>query len=226
MFVYTYLLGGYPYNLIKNGGLFRLITIWNQLIHSATFTLSVFGDFISYVNPNAERTRLVRIRDTLFNGLALPLGIFISTGFWAMNLRDKKLLMKSPKYFPLWKNHLLHTFPLVITLLDNFLVDHKRRDDKHGLKLLLFVMTCYTSFALFLGYYNGHWVYPYLRDMNHAMRVGFIIAHLALPTLCYYIGGFLYDLSWSNRHYANDCPIKIKIDSICGQKKKAENVIR
>ena len=190
--------------------------------------MTVFCDFLSHVKPNAERTRLVRIRDTLFNSLALPLGIFISTGFWTLYFQDKKLLMRNPQatVMPIWKNHALHTFPIVISLLDNFLIDHKRRDEKHGLRLLLLVMTSYTSLALFLGYYHGYWVYPYLRDMNHFMRIGFIIVHLALPALFYYVGGILYDLAWSNREYANDCPIKIKIESICRQMKKAPNIIK
>ena len=225
IFVYTYLLPDYPYNFIKNGGVFRLITMWSNIIHSVTFTLSIFCDFISYVNPDAERTQLIRIRDLLFNGLALPLGIFISTGFWTLSLLHDNLMWKRSQfnYYPLWKNHQLHTIPIVIALLDNFLVDHKRRDDKHGLKLLLFVMTSYTSFALFLGYYNGSWVYPYLRNMNHIMRIGFIIIHLALPTLFYYAGGILYDLAWSKRRSGKDC---ITINSICRQRKKASNIIR
>ena len=97
---------------------------------------------------------------------------------------------------------------------------------KHGLKLLLLVMTSYTSLALFLGYYHDYWVYPYLRDMNHFMRLGFMVVHLAIPTLYYYVGGILYDLSWSNRHCANDCPINITIDSICSQMKKASNIMK
>ena len=230
LFVYSYILDNFPCNLITNGGIFRTITIWNLLIHLATFTISVFCDFLSYVNPQDKRTRLVRIRDLLFNSLALPMSIFISTGYWILFLRDKKLLWKNGQvvsYFPGWKNHALHTFPIVIALLDNFLVDHKRREEKHGFKLLLFVMTSYTSLALFLGYYHDYWVYPYLRDMNHAMRVGFIIVHLALPSIVfYYIGGILYDLSWSKIRCANNCLFKITIDSICHQKKNQPNNIK
>ena len=228
LFLYAYIFDDFPRNLIKNGGFFRTITNWNLLIQWITFTITLFCDILSYVKPNAERTRLVRIRDTLFNSLALPLGIFISTGFWAMFLRDRKLLISESlmKLYNVWKNHALHTIPIVIALLDNCLIDHKRRDDKHGLKLLLLVMTSYTSLALFLGYYHDYWVYPYLRDMNHFMRLGFMVVHLAIPTLYYYIGGILYDLSWSNGHCANDCSMKITIDTIFSQMKKALNFMK
>ena len=230
LFIYAYIFDDFPRNMIKNGGYFKTITMWNFIIQWTTIALTIFCDFLSYVKPNTERTRLVRIRDTLFNSLALPLGIFISAGFWAMYLRDEYAFWKNShiilSYFPGWKNQALHTLPIVISLLDNSLIDHKRRDEKHGLRLLLLVMSCYTSFALFQGYYNGFWIYPYLRDMNHVMRVGFIVVHLALPALYYYVGGILYDLEWSKRECSNNCAIKMTIDSIGRKLTNATNIIK
>ena len=199
-----------PSDLIKNGGFFKNITNWNMIIQSTTFTLTLFCDLNACVNrTNAKSSRLFQLRNLLFNSLALPLGLFISTGFWTLYAWDKDLVYRDGMELltPPWKNHLLHTFPIVINLLDNFLVDHRRREERHGLKLLWSVIICYTSYALFLCYFLDDWVYPYLRHLSHLMRIGFIMIHLLLTTLYYYIGAILYDVAWPTQAKPKNCQI-------------------
>lgn len=183
-----------PHELNKNGGFWKTITNWNKVIQTVTITLSLFCDFFESNNRNI----LIRIRDSLFNDLALPLAVFISTGFWTLYAMDKDLVLREgmESLTPMPKNHLLHTLPIVFTLFDSVLVDHRRREERLGFILLLATMISFTSYAIFLGYFLDDWVYPYLRHMDHCLRIGFIFIHIALPTLYYYLSGLIYDILW------------------------------
>src|ERR1700743_2281958 len=67
------------------GGRLKYLTYWNLWIQFITFTVALICDFISNPNNNRHKPRppvMVSVRDTPFNGLALPLAAFVSTSFW------------------------------------------------------------------------------------------------------------------------------------------------
>lgn len=173
------------------GGPFKFITNWYLLVQTITTLLTLLSELMA-----TESCRVTRIRNLLFNSVCFPLGVFITTGFWSIFLMDTGLVWEPgmDKVNPFLKNHVLHTLPIVVVLLDSFLIDHNRRQETHGLKVLWTMITCYAVYVTFLGYYLNVWVYPYLSDLSHLMRFGFLVIHYALPTLNYYISGLLYDL--------------------------------
>lgn len=181
-----------------NGGMWKHLSNWNILFQAVNALLNIFCDFIT--NESPKTSRLTRIRDSLFNGLCFPLAVFISTGFWFIYLVDRDLVWEPGIELinPPLKNHVMHTLPIVVVLLESFLVDHNRRQERHGLKLLSSLLISYTSYAMFVGYYSDDWFYPYLKQFGHISRLGFVFIHLTLPLIYYYISGILYDIVWPN----------------------------
>ena len=204
-----YATGAIPEQMRGSGLHFFTLTNITLHIHIVTFALTLISDFFKSDSYRWPIPNIFRLRNLLFNRLALPMGFFVSVGFWSVAFLNRDLLSSQviQKILPTWKNHVIHTMPLVITLIDTILTDHKRRAerDRSGLLLLATVMTLYCSNVLYLGYMRGHWIYPFLKGTdgqplyNTLLRVGFVFTNFLFTSIYYYIGGILYDLAWYNK---------------------------
>lgn len=192
--IHLELLGQFPTTASSNGWLLKYFTYWSLFIHIFTFTTTLICDFSA---NDDESSSIFKLRNALFNRLALPMTFFVSTMFWSMNLVDRKLLYRgvSSLVYP-WKNHLLHTFPTIVVLVDNFLVDHKRQQEKNGHRLLWTVVLLYSCYAGYVGHFRGHWVYPFLGKFNTLSRLFIMLGFISIETFFYYLGGLLYRLAW------------------------------
>ena len=182
------------------GGHFKFLTHWDLWIQFFTFVLALICDFIS--NPHNHRGRpkplAVKVRDLIFNGLALPMGCFVTISFWAIYSIDRELIFPVgvEKWYPTWLNHTTHSIILPIVLLENYLVDHNRRAQTKTLTLLLTVTLTYGIWVLYLGLAHNYWVYPVLEVLSMPFRLLFILGSLVLFFVLHIIGNILYDMAW------------------------------
>lgn len=179
-------------------GHWKFLTFWNLNVHLITFATALFVDVFGRTDTRGRRTAVATLLDVLFNTVALPIGFFVSVSFWAIYAVDRDLIFPQwiEQYIPFWLNHAIHTVILPVVLIENYLVDHRRRDDKNGLKVTLMFVSAYTLVILYLGIAKQFWVYPVLRVLNWPFRLIFIGSSLGTAGLLYQIGGLLYDISW------------------------------
>ena len=185
------------------GGRLRYLTYWDVWIQFITFTIALICDFISNPNNNKNKSKqpfIVKLRDTVFNSLAFPIGAFVTTSFWILYTIDRQLIFPVgiEKWYPIWLNHTTHTIILPIVLIDNYLVCHNRDKQKNGLKILITVSVVYGLWILFLGLKVDHWVYPVLAVLNWPLRVAFMLSSNIAMILFYYLGALCYDIAWKS----------------------------
>ena len=190
------------------GGRLKFLTYWDLWIQFITFTIALICDFISNPNNTRNKTKqpvIVGLRNTIFNSLALPIGVFVSISFWSLYAIDRELIFPVgiEKWYPIWLNHTTHTIILPIVLIENYLVDHNRRNQKNGLTLLLAVIVTYGAWVLYLGIVTNHWVYPVLEVIGWPQRVAFIVGNLIIMNVFYLLGGLLYDMGWKSNSKAS-----------------------
>lgn len=186
--------GVIPHYLVSNGWMFKYFTYWTQFVHIFTFTVTLICDLKPKTQRNASYFRL---RDALFNRLALPMAFFVATSYWFVYAYDQKLVDSLPSGLrQTWKNQVLHTFPIFVVLFDTFLIDHKRRRDINGHKTLWAVIIAFSTYLTIIGYLRNDWVYPILAKVNSLIRLIILLFVLGLETFFYHLGGRLYNLAW------------------------------
>ena len=184
--------GAFPKHIYSNGGPFKFFTYWTLFIHTLTFGLTLITDYI-------DSSAIIALRNLLFNGLALPMGLFVSTLFWSVYYYDKRLIRPTDvdDFEPPWKNHVLHTLPIVSILLDMFLVDYKTGHNQCETPLLSVVLVVYTIYSVFIGLRCDDWVYPFMYiDATIYDRIAYIIGSLTLASSYYCLGCIQYKLAW------------------------------
>lgn len=184
------------------GGRLKYLTYWDLWIQFITFSICLLSDLISIPNRNQSLTQpfIIRLRDTLFNCLAVPIGLFVVLSFWAIYFVDRELIFPTgiEKYYPIWLNHTTHTFVLPILLIENYLVSHNRSQQSNGLLILLSVVTAYLTWILYIGLTLNHWVYPILEVLTWPLRASFILGSGFLMIAFYYLGDVFYTTTWKS----------------------------
>lgn len=185
------------------GGRLKFLTYWDLWIQFMIFSLSLVCDFIANPNNNrnkAKQSSIVGLRDLIFNALALPIGCFVTISFWSLYAIDRELIFPVgiERWYPIWLNHSTHTIILPIVVIENYLVDHKRREQNKALPLLSLVIVLYGVWVLYLGLATNHWVYPVLEVLNWPLRIAFLLGSILTMFVFYFICGLLYDMGWGS----------------------------
>lgn len=202
------------YCLTRNGlppavarfGHFKFITFWNLIVQLVTFSLSLIIDLIQTDTNRFKLIPVVALRDRLFNSLAFPLSAHIAITFWSIYAIDRELIfpVHVEPYWPQWLNHTSHTVILLIVLIENYLVDHRRREEKNGLLLTWTVTISYMFWAIFVKLSTNYWPYPVLSVLNWPSKVAFLGFGTIATTFYYKIEGDLYDMRWRSRVKRDD----------------------
>ena len=172
--------------LYSNGGPIKYLTSWTLFVHIITSTLTLITDVF-------DNSFIIETRDLLFNGVAIPLALFVSTTFWCLYAIDREMI--TPKaieeFEPQWKSHVAHTLPLISVLLDINLIDHKSGQNDKEMLLLCTVMLMYVATLFYLGFYKNDWVYPFIFEMSLLTKILFILSGCLIGIVYYYLGRIL-----------------------------------
>ena len=161
--------------------------------HTLTFGSTLITDFIG-------NSSIIAIRDLLFNALALPFGLLVTTFFWSIYVYDKRLVRPdyAKEFEPEWATHILHTLPSFASLLDLYLVDHKRREVNEEVLVMFSFLTLYLCYILYIGVFRNDWCYTMLNKTSMLSRAMFALAFYAIIILNYSLGCVLYKLKSSS----------------------------
>ena len=172
--------------LYSNGGPIKYLTSWTLFAHIITSTLTLITDVF-------DNSFIIETRNLVFNGVAIPSAIFVSTTFWFLFVIDRDMICPKAveEFEPQWKNRVIHTLPLISVVLDIHLIDHKSGQNDKELFLLCTAILMYMVTFLYLGFYKNDWVYPFVSEMSLLAKIMFIFWCYTMGIVYYYLGRIL-----------------------------------
>lgn len=183
------------------GGRFKYLTHLDMLLQCGFFVLCVLNDFFgSNTMTLSRQSSLQKLRDWLFTSLVFPMGVFVSFIFWALYAFDRELIFPASldEWFPSWLNHIMHTLPVIGTILEMYMVYHFYLK---GWKLYVPILVAYflyLSWICYIAYAGGIWVYPVFEVLDFTGRTLFLAA-LLLPNLLFvFLGQKLHHRVWGS----------------------------
>lgn len=181
------------------GGRYKYLTHLNLLLQCGFFGLCVLNDIIgSNTVILSRQSSLQKLRDWLFTCLVFPMGVFVSFIFWALYAFDRELIFPASldAWFPSWLNHIMHTLPVVGTILELYIVYHFYQKGWRLYVPILAAYFLYLSWICYIAYAGGIWVYPVFEVLDFTGRTLFLAA-LLLPNLLFvYLGQKLHNNVW------------------------------
>ena len=185
----------------------RYATYWDIILQTVYFGLRVVLDLghgwnqkKSFRDPN-ENTKLKCLVNWISCAMAFPLGTFVSLSFWGLYFFNREFIYPSylDDIIPSWLNHILHTMPLVLQILDKFVVNHAYPRRLSGIFGILGLTTCYQIWMIWIAHYTRTWVYPILDYLPLFYRVIFLGSMWTCLVLLYLAGELLSRLFWRKK---------------------------
>uniref|UniRef100_A0A0P4WGU4 Androgen-dependent TFPI-regulating protein n=1 Tax=Scylla olivacea TaxID=85551 RepID=A0A0P4WGU4_SCYOL len=181
------------------GGRLKFLTFLDGVLQCSFFGLCVLNDLLGSETVVAnKRSFLQKLRDFLLSTLVVPLGVFIPLIFWGLYAVDRELIfpVSLDAWFPGWLNHLMHTLPLIASLLEVVFVNHVYPRGRILYIPIIVASALYVSWLCFIAYYAGFWVYPVFEVLDFKSRAVFM-ACLIPPNLFFvFLGQKLHMAIW------------------------------
>ncbi|CAG2107763.1 unnamed protein product [Medioppia subpectinata] len=175
---------------------YKYLTFWDLWLQFIAFSLCLLSDILGQQSISSG---FVRLRDIVFNSLALPIGFFVVTTFWAIYAFNRELVFPTgvEKWYPSWLNHTTHSIILPLLLLESYLVRHSSGRQRTAYPLLLLsVVIVYLLWVLYIAFKTDHWVYGVLEVLNWPSRAVFFAGCASLMLSFFYVGVQLNALFW------------------------------
>lgn len=169
---------------------------WRFLTHNCMVLQFIVHLMALVARLRKPSWRFSKTRDFLFTTLAFPIGTVVVASFWAI------WFLAGPKYispasveglYPSWHNHVSHTIPMPINMLELFLERKLYPSDWRALPSLVGTVLLYTTFLLYIRSSTGKFPYPFLNKMEPLQVAAFIAAMLATAVASYKLGQLLHD---------------------------------
>ena len=104
---------------------------------------------------------------TVFHRLPIvfPLGIEVCVVFWGIWAIDRELVLPSDNddYFPAYINHLWHTFPLILRIVEGLFVKRMKPPKKTQALVLSLFIGSYITRILYYHSWSGRWPYDIMK---------------------------------------------------------------
>ncbi|XP_045118476.1 androgen-induced gene 1 protein-like isoform X2 [Portunus trituberculatus] len=183
------------------GGRLKFLTFLDGVLQCSFFGLCVLNDLLGSETVVAnKRSFLQKLRDFVLTTLVVPLGVFIPLIFWGLYAVDRDLIfpVSMDAWFPSWLNHLMHTLPLIASLLEVVFVNHVYPRGRILYIPIIVASALYVSWLCFIAYYGGFWVYPVFEVLDFKSRAVFM-ACLVPPNLFFvFLGQKLHTAIWGS----------------------------
>lgn len=113
--------------------------------------------------------------DILFTGYTAPSAGFIALLFWSMEMMMPGLVMteEAKPYYSGVANHLLHTAPLIVNIIECLYVNHTNIIEFHELTHHTFTLCLFvTIWQYTIFHITSQWSYPFLSPLWDALPFG------------------------------------------------------
>lgn len=145
------------------------LTAWYYSAHVFYFFLKCLHRIYTTVLFHTELSVTINEwLDLFFMSIIFPVGLTVFATFWVISTYDGDMVV--PSYmqvaFPMWCNHIVHTYIAVFIFVELFLLNFWNGKDyywnKHvsSITSLVVFAVLYISCMAIGRYVNGRWVYP------------------------------------------------------------------
>lgn len=183
------------------GGKFKFLTFWDAILQALYFILCLVIDVVGWERQKGGSSIWIcALRDYIFTVFAFPVALFVSATFWGLYAVDRELVL--PKvldpYFPVWLNHIMHTFITVFAIFEMLTSYRAYTTKTKGLIGLLLFQLTYLSWMHFVYYKSGLWVYNVFNVLNIPQRIAFLVVSILTGFFFYFVGENLNSMIWPN----------------------------
>lgn len=161
----------------------KFFTMWGLAAQALLFVLCSLHDFTRVFSPANPVRRAARgLRDLVLVGVAAPIAVTVTAMFWALFTLDRELVMPAAldKAIPVWLNHAMHSFVLVLVVVQVLAEPH--HPPPLGLTLTLalavnggYIYTLLNEYAV-----TGRWIYPVFDVLGWPGRAALMAATIVL----------------------------------------------
>lgn len=155
----------------------KFFTIWGVVVQTLLFALCVLHDATRVLSPaNAIRRSVRGLRDLVLVGLAAPAALTISAMFWSLYLLDRDLVMPPAldAILPVWLNHAMHTFVVVLVVVQMLAEPHYPPSKRLMFAMNLVFNVAYQSVFFHEHLTTGRWIYPVFAVLGWPGRLALI----------------------------------------------------
>ncbi|XP_064487469.1 androgen-induced gene 1 protein-like [Ornithodoros turicata] len=182
-------------------GRYKFLTHWNLALQTVVFFVCCVIDFLGV----SSSSRLTRIRDHVILSISVPVCMFVTTFFWSLYYIDPNFMFPPvlSLYYPSWLNHMVHTVPLVLIVIEIWLYRHQQPSREAGVTSLMCFSAVYVLWMQYLGIVYNIWVYSVLEILSFGEYVLFI-AFSGCVVHVFYIFGEKLNLTLWHRDVNSD----------------------
>nr|CAB3220722.1 androgen-induced gene 1 protein-like [Phallusia mammillata] len=173
-------------------GPWKYLTFLNMWVQIACFSLCLLCDLGELLNLGPIVTSLKKARNLFYSCAALPSCLVVFTTFWILYIVDKEMIQPSwvEEFIPSWANHMWHTAILIVAVDVGF-TKYKFPSRTTGICLSAGYGLSYLAWIMFVQYYGGFYVYPFLAHLNAFQFVMFVLVELIFTWSMYFLGEFI-----------------------------------
>ncbi|KAK3928764.1 Androgen-dependent TFPI-regulating protein [Frankliniella fusca] len=155
----------------------KFLTMWGLAAQALLFVLCVLHDVTRVFPPSSPVRRAARaLRDLVLVGVSAPIAVTVTAIFWGLFALDRELVMPAAldKVVPLWLNHAMHTFVLVLVVVQLLAEPHHPPPLGQALALALAVCGAYLYTLLNEFATTGRWIYPVFEILDWPGRTALL----------------------------------------------------
>ncbi|CAH1406765.1 unnamed protein product [Nezara viridula] len=168
----------------------RFLTKWTFIVILIYYSSMVLSHFLNLIFGESKSSyKLRRFADALFTTIVLPIGMYITIGFWIVYHIDRDLIFPIwlEEIIPGWVNHGVHTFNLVLPLIDLFLVKHTFPPWSEAVYYSALYCGSYTICLFGTYFQHGFWLYPIFEKMTLFQSICYCIVIYILVLVFHHI---------------------------------------
>ncbi|EAL64597.1 hypothetical protein DDB_G0285519 [Dictyostelium discoideum AX4] len=204
------------------------LTLWGQFFLIFFFGTSSIVDLLNIFKAKKNTPYyylFLRVRDLIFRSIIFPIGIVITSLFWGIYHYDRELIFGKAldSWFPSYLNHLHHTLPGILIVIETLIVNHQYHPDpntlrkfkersspiseivpitsdlKQDVSYLVSFILFYIGIIAYTRFHLNFWVYPILAVIPIHSKIIFIFSSSCFGVSLYIIGRAINQKIWGGK---------------------------
>ncbi|XP_034245422.1 androgen-dependent TFPI-regulating protein-like [Thrips palmi] len=155
----------------------KFFTMWGVAAQLVLFALCVLHDVARLLPAdNAVRRGARSLRDLILVAVAAPGALTVSAMFWSLFKLDRNMVMPAEldALIPTWLNHTMHTFVVVLVVVQMLAEPHYAPSKTATLTVGTFFTVAYNSVFFYEYWLSRRWIYPVFSILSWPGRVALI----------------------------------------------------
>ncbi|CAH1408007.1 unnamed protein product [Nezara viridula] len=185
-----------------------LFSIWVLASETIFFGMYSAIDLLQIYCKQSEKA--LKICQTLRNvashmlfSVVFPLSLVVAILFWGFYFWDRELIYPAilDELLPPFINHMMHTYPVPLSILYMFTEIKKEPPKYKTLGLLTVFITIYSFLFLDARKKRGQWVYPALEALTPLQAIWVLTSSLIGSFVFFFLGYYIYSKIKDMRSY-------------------------